>query len=565
MGRGRGYHALALETNFLDSSIFARRLCAFIAIVLFSALGMASSSLAATYYVATNGDDAYNGRYPTHQGGSNGPFCTLNRAAYRVQAGDTVQIRGGTYQESVDWNQNGTSANRITITNYNDEAVVIDGGYALPGKSVYYFLVIVSGNYVTLQDITIKRSSGGLLVISGDYSRAVNVFGNGSRETGIELSGNFDLLDGCRMTDNGNGYGSNGQTTWGAAIGCQGNNATIKNCISYENRGEGINIHKGATNIALQDCVIYDNKAYNLYLQGVDQVAVRRNLVYQTKPEYRVNGITIGAETAQPSKLSIYNNLVMGCRVNFEIDSNVTTLSDVLVAYNTFVNSVGGVEYYNMGVYYRRDIDTYINSVFKNNIVLEENPDRIPISVESSHPGLIIEYNCWNKTPVAAAQGAGDIVADPLLAKTGSIGPGQLTPGWFRILENSPARDRAQVLSEVTHDFFGNPRGTSPDMGAHEFIKLGALAQGTPNIGEAPLTVNFLGIATGGAPPYSYNWIFGERGSSTRQNTYHTYLIAGNYIATFTVTDSEYATASISIAINVRSGKSLSPGLLGKR
>src|SRR4030042_857573 len=137
------------------------------------------------YYVATNGDDSYNGLYPSYQGGSNGPFRTLGKVASTIAAGDSVQIRGGTYQEKVNWSRSGTAANRITIDNYNDETVIIDGGYTLPGGSVYYFLVTISGSYVTLRDVTIKRSSGGLLAITGSYDYAINITGNGSRETGI--------------------------------------------------------------------------------------------------------------------------------------------------------------------------------------------------------------------------------------------------------------------------------------------------------------------------------------------------------------------------------------------
>ncbi len=82
-----------------------------------------------TYYAATNGNDSHNGLFPSYMGESNGPFRTLNRAAGAVKAGDTVEIRGGTYMEKVTFCQYGTSANRITITNYDHENVIIDGQY----------------------------------------------------------------------------------------------------------------------------------------------------------------------------------------------------------------------------------------------------------------------------------------------------------------------------------------------------------------------------------------------------------------------------------------------------
>jgi hypothetical protein len=373
----------------------------------------------------------YNG-LTRHIDGSNGPFRTLCQPQL-VKAGDTVQVMGGTHQEKVDWSHSGTATSRIVIGSYNDETVIVDGVYTLPGGSVYNFLVKISGDYITIKNITIKRSSGGLLALAGDHDYAIDVTGMGSRETGMVSGGDYNLFDGCRMTDNGNGFGINGQGSWGSAICTIGSNTTIQNCISWENRGEGINAYHRSTNAIIQDNIVYNNRSYNLYLDSATGAIVRRNIIYQTKPEYNMHGITIGAESGQPSNLSIYNNFVMGCCANFHTDSNVTILSNIKVAFNTFVNSVGGLADYNMGVYYRPNIDTYSGCTFKNNIVIEDDPNRVPIYVESSHSGLILAYNCWNKTPLAAAQGTGDIIADPLLAKTGPTGAGSLTPGYFKI------------------------------------------------------------------------------------------------------------------------------------
>jgi PKD repeat protein len=367
------------------------------------------------------------------------------------------------------------------------------------------------------------------------------------------------------MTANGNGYGINGQGTWGSAICTVGSNTTIQKCISYENKGEGLNAYSSSSNVIMQDNIAYDNKAYNLYLDSSNGGIIRRNIIYQTKPSYYQYGITIGAETGQASDLSIYNNLVLGCMTNFHIDSNISTLSNIHVCYNTFVNSVGGYTGYNMGVYYRPDISSYSNSTFRNNIVLEEDSGRVPIYVESSHPGLTFSDNCWNKTPVAAALGTGDVFGNPLLAKTGPTGAGLLTPAYFKILANSPARNMASVQGNITEDFFKTPRGSDPDMGAHEFSygtsALTASASGSPMSGLAPLAVNFTGSASGGTSPYSYRWSFGDSSSSTTQNPSHTYSSSGSYTATLTVTDSTSATDTATVNINVTTSVPLSANI----
>jgi outer membrane protein OmpA-like peptidoglycan-associated protein len=57
--------------------------------------------------------------------------------------------------------------------------------------------------------------------------------------------------------------------------------------------------------------------------------------------------------------------------------------------------------------------------------------------------------------------------------------------------------------------------------------------------GAPSLTVRFNGSASGGCPPYTYSWDFGEGGSSNDQNPSHSYQKAGNYTAELKVTDSK--------------------------
>lgn len=80
---------------------------------------------------------------------------------------------------------------------------------------------------------------------------------------------------------------------------------------------------------------------------------------------------------------------------------------------------------------------------------------------------------------------------------------------------------------------------------------LSASASATPMSGNAPLSVQFSGSASGGSSPYSYSWNFGDGGSSNQQNPSHTYQTYGTYTATLTVTDSESNRATASVTITV--------------
>jgi hypothetical protein len=73
------------------------------------------------YYVATTGSDTNPGTFLE-------PFATIQQAADSVSAGETIYIRGGSYHEEVSLaGVAGSSGNPITITNYNGEAVTLDG------------------------------------------------------------------------------------------------------------------------------------------------------------------------------------------------------------------------------------------------------------------------------------------------------------------------------------------------------------------------------------------------------------------------------------------------------
>tara|TARA_B100001057_G_scaffold255909_1_gene256145 strand:- start:638 stop:1384 length:747 start_codon:yes stop_codon:yes gene_type:complete len=82
-----------------------------------------------TYYVAPS----TSGGSDSNAGTLAAPFETLQYAVNQLSAGDILYIRAGTYRETLTIDEDGTSGNLITIENYNNEVVTIDGTVDVTG------------------------------------------------------------------------------------------------------------------------------------------------------------------------------------------------------------------------------------------------------------------------------------------------------------------------------------------------------------------------------------------------------------------------------------------------
>lgn len=107
-------------------------------------------------YVATNGNDS-------NAGTLTAPLKTIQRAVDLAQPGYTIVIRGGTYAPSTNIQilKNGTSSQPITMRNYDNERVILDG------ENMPYTPGAV--------DSTIPRPERGAIHIEGDWWRLIGL------------------------------------------------------------------------------------------------------------------------------------------------------------------------------------------------------------------------------------------------------------------------------------------------------------------------------------------------------------------------------------------------------
>ncbi len=84
--------------------------------------------------------------------------------------------------------------------------------------------------------------------------------------------------------------------------------------------------------------------------------------------------------------------------------------------------------------------------------------------------------------------------------------------------------------------------------------EIAVTASASINHGFIPLTVNFTAQGSGGTPPYTYVWDFGDGQTSNSPNITHTYTQGGTFTAKITVTDSNGNKAYKEIKIYVSGG-----------
>jgi hypothetical protein len=97
-------------------------------------LGLACRAVAAsTLYVSTTGSDAHPGSGP--QDGQ--AMRSIQAAVDKLQPGDTLLIRGGTYRETVVFPRSGEAGRPITLKAYQDEKVVVSGCEPVTGWTLF--------------------------------------------------------------------------------------------------------------------------------------------------------------------------------------------------------------------------------------------------------------------------------------------------------------------------------------------------------------------------------------------------------------------------------------------
>ncbi|MGB8297262.1 MAG: right-handed parallel beta-helix repeat-containing protein, partial [Polyangia bacterium] len=208
----------------------------------------ASHALAAEYYVATTGSDSNPGTQAS-------PFATLTKGASTAGPGDTVYIRGGTYNPTggFTFSKSGASdTNRINYFAYPGEVPVFDfskanghpDGFTVTGSWLHFKGIEIcnlSEDTNAINAVVISNASNDIMELMNLHNNQ----GSGifiSHGTGGHLLLNCDSHDNYDPTSSqGDGQNSDGFGVHYQAAG-DGTSTTVRGCRAWWNSDDGYDL-----------------------------------------------------------------------------------------------------------------------------------------------------------------------------------------------------------------------------------------------------------------------------------------------------------------------------------
>jgi hypothetical protein len=425
-----------------------------------------------TGYVSPSGADA-------NRGTSSAPFRTISHAEAAARPGDVVCVRGGTYHEQVQLRRSGAKASRITVSGAPNETAIIDGTDVPVGPTDALFGIDGGTNYVTVQDLTIRNSSGRGIVNGGSHNRVLNSTITHTRNAGLlttnwsaaashnEYVGN-DISytvagndchvpsDPCNVT----GGWESAVNVYEEGPGAAGHNLYENNRI-HDNDGEGMTLMDYDV---VRSNTVYDNFGVEIYLDRKQHDVVEGNLLYESETSYLpigqnqsyrllARGIVFADEFApvRTSHNIIRNNMMINLRAGIHFWNAISGsgLIDNLIENNTIVNS------WDFGISFDPSSST-AGTVLRNNLVVPRLGS-ITRGVTGVR-GIDVTANLFVLP--------GDS-GDPHLRGEGTF---SFDPNTYKLRPGASSAVDKGVATSATKDFFGRPRrhGSGYDIGADE-------------------------------------------------------------------------------------------------
>jgi hypothetical protein len=472
------------------------------------------------FYVSTTGSDS-------NPGTISSPWRTIQHASDSVRAGDSVYVRGGVYNESVNISTSGSAiAGPITFQTYPGEQAIVDGTGLIPSTSGTQGLInIANQSYISIQGFEIRnyQTSSASATPAGIW-----VSGSGSN---IQLLSNVihNIVTTSEAT--GNAFGI---AVYGTAAPASLDAVTISGNQVYglkTGNSESLNVDGNVTNFIIADNVVHDNDNIGIDVIGFEGVSpdpaydyarngtVTGNTVYNISAinnpgegnQYDANGIYVDGGSQVVIERNLIHHVDIGIEMASEHQGHVTSFviarnnlvysaNSIGITIGGYASNTGGTDHCTIvnNTLFQNDtkstgsgefqIQYYATSnVFKNNIVYASSQGLFINNYTNSEPDPAdVDYNLYYSSLSSSSadflwNGTDHVGFSSYQSATGKDSHSQyadpqfvsLTTPDLQIQPTSPAVNAGVDLGPTvvgTLDFAGNPRviGSNIDIGAYE-------------------------------------------------------------------------------------------------
>ncbi len=391
-----------------------------------------------TYFVAADGNDT------TGNGSIGSPWKTIGKAVSMVVAGDTIYLRGGqhNYSDTITISKSGTSANPITLQNYQDETVILD--FSEEAYESKKRGISLSGNYWHFKGFTVQYTDDTGIRVTGSHNTLERLVTHNNGDTGLHLGvgAAYNLVLNCDSSFNydpeeygedADGFGAKGPTGSlpGAGVGL-GN--VFRGCRSWGNSDDGFDLWYAGNAVRIEDCWAFRN-GVNIW----------------GDPRFTGNGQGFKLGQGSGAHFLIHCLAYYNQHNGFDRNGNAT---------GTFLYNNTGVR--NLEYNFRFDDNTYTH-MLRNNI---SYLGTVTMGSKANNT-----YNSWN---TGFSVSASDFVSLDANGLDGPRGPNGELPKlkYMRLSVSSPLIDAGIDVGEPFN-------GGAPDLGEFEHIDGDCYTDGT--------------------------------------------------------------------------------------
>ncbi|MFH2106458.1 MAG: LamG-like jellyroll fold domain-containing protein [Candidatus Micrarchaeota archaeon] len=419
-----------------------------------------------TYYVSTTGNDANSGTIDQ-------PLATIGEGLDRLEPGDALYIRGGTYTQAALFDIAGTENAPITISAYDNEKVVIDGAtmykwdmptitssarhLVINGLEIKNFVgygIYVHGgaSHITFSNIDLHNTNTGIRVTDPgslgevSYLTLINFKTHHNELAGFDCApGPCNYVHFKNFTASDNGGTDSNTAADGIAFEGGSHDIIIENSLSEYNAGDGFDSKSDNTQII--DSISRYNARNGIKLWGVGG-SMKNSLTYRNG----LAGLVIanGADVDVINNVIAFNGIIYGDYGAYAVYDAGQTAS-FSFHNNIFAFNNGGFHIGNGATVRSMSNNIYFGT--GNNYAVEGKYGRF--TIQDIQNGLLTQQTGLEQ---------GSMGLDPLFVAANLNN--------FRLLMNSPAIDKGTGMLAPIFDMDGNtrPSGNGYDIGAYEYL-----------------------------------------------------------------------------------------------